>query len=130
MMTGCHCEVWQIDEVLGNKRLATVFVLNEHMPLELIYRISVSPKGVFIRGRHSGWQWDDQKVEVLMIDFLLKVQQTKEEIYLDICDPEPDLPGYPYVDYHPKDYPVVIGFEDLTDEEKERLGIEDISIND
>ena len=41
------------------------------------------------------------------MNLLSYVQSIQEEIYIDICDPEPDLPGYPPIDYNPDDYPIV-----------------------
>jgi hypothetical protein len=91
--------------------MAEVFVLNEHLPLELIYRLTVTMRGMRIRGRDIGWQWDEPEAEQEVYEYLKEIQLSGEEIYLEVCVPEPDLPGYPYVDRHPDDYPIV-----LTDE--------------
>ena len=40
-ISGAHCEVWEMNHLNGNRLLANVFVLNEHLPLELIYRLTV-----------------------------------------------------------------------------------------
>ena len=34
-ISGAHCEVWEINPISGDRLLAKVFVLNEHLPLEL-----------------------------------------------------------------------------------------------
>lgn len=107
MNTGTHAELWLINPINGDKKLADVFVLYEHLPLALIYPLRVTKRGVYIRGQEVGWQWDNPKLEGLIVDFLLEIQCSREEIFLDICDPEPDLPGYPLCDYHPDDYPIV-----------------------
>jgi len=107
MISGSHAEIWMIDHTFGNRKLANIFVLNEHLPIELIYPIRVSPRGIFIRKQHCGWQWDNPKLEQLFIDSMLEIQNSGEEIYLDVCSPEPDLPGYPHIDYHPEDFAIV-----------------------
>ena len=81
-ISGAHCEVWEVNPVLGDQLLAEVFVLNEHLPLELIYRLTV----------------------------------TREEIRIEVCRPKPELPGYPEVDYHPDDFPIVL-IDDLDEDE-------------
>ena len=107
MNTGTHAELWSIDSINGDKKLADVFVLYEHLPLALIYPIRVIHHRLHLRGHEVGWQWDKPEEERQVVGFLLEIQCIHEEIYLDICDPKPDLPGYPEVDYNPDDYPIV-----------------------
>lgn len=111
MMSGSHCEVWEINHLSGNRHLADAFVLNDHLPLELIYRLTVTGRGICIQGRHCGWQWDggpsDDGLEELT-EYLRTIQATHEEIYIEVCTPNPILPGYPYIDYNPDDYPIVL----------------------
>ena len=112
MMSGTHCEVWEINHETGNRRLGDVFVLNDLLPLELIYRVTVTHSGICFAGRHCGWQWDCERTEIAVTEYLKVVQECQEEIRIEVCQPEPDLPGYPYVDYHPDDYPIVLGLDD------------------
>ena len=112
MPSGTHAEIVEVNSVLGNIHLADVFLLNEHLPSELIYPLTVTRTALYIRGRQLGWQWQDRLTESSVMSYLRYVQSIREEIYLDVCQPEPDLPGYPYVDYNPDDYPVVMGIED------------------
>jgi hypothetical protein len=109
MISGAHCEVWEINHLTGNKLLAKVFVLNEHLNGELIYRLTIHRVGIFIHGQQCGWQWDNPNKESLVTDYLLSVQAIHEEIRIEICVPEPFLPGYPHVDRNPDDYPIVLG---------------------
>ena len=108
-LSGAHCEVWEINHLTGNKLLAKVFVLNEHLPSELIYRLSIHHTGIFIQSRQCGWQWDNPNEEQSVTDYLLSVQAIHEEIRIEVCVPEPFLPGYPHVDRNPDDYPIVLG---------------------
>ena len=39
-----------------------------------------------------------------MTEYLKVVQECREEIRIEVCEPTPDLPGYPEVDYHPGDF--------------------------
>jgi hypothetical protein len=117
MISGAHCEVWEVNSVLGDRLLAEVFVLNEHLPSELIYRLTVTQVGICIQGRHSGWQWPNGIAEEAVTDYLLSVQAFREEIRIEVCRPKPELPGYPEVDYHPDDYPIVL-LDDLAEEER------------
>ena len=110
-ISGTHCELWEINHETGNRLLAEVFVLNEHLPLELIYRVTVSFRGICIQGRHCGWQWKSARSEQAVTEYLKVIQEIHEEIRIEICQPEPDLPGYPYIDYNPDDYPVVLGLD-------------------
>ena len=110
-ISGCHCEVWEKNSERGNRLLGEVFVLNEHLPLELIYRVTVTVRGICIQGRHCGWMWEnnglpDERREAKVTEYLRVVQEIHEEIYVEVCEPEPDLPGYPHTDYHPDDYPI------------------------
>ena len=132
-ISGSYCEVWEINHETGNRLLGEVFVLNEHLPLELIYRVTVTRSGICIQGRHCGWrrvrQQDrkDQTTPLIgegdlclrsphhnfpscvgdpgdvedITAYLREVQKTGEEIRIEVCEPEPDLPGYPEVDFHP-----------------------------
>ena len=111
-ISGCHCEVWEINHETKNRLLAEVFVLNEHLPLELIYRVTVTHSGICFAGRHCGWMWECERTEQAVTAYLKVVQEIHEEIRIEVCQPEPDLPGYPYVDYHPDDYPIVLGLDD------------------
>jgi hypothetical protein len=108
-ISGAHCEVWEINHLTGNRHLANVFVLNEHLLQELIYRLTIHRTGIFIQGQQCGWQWDEPKEELTVTDYLLSVQAIHEEIRIEICQPEPFLPGYPHVNRNPDDYPVVFG---------------------
>jgi hypothetical protein len=116
-ISGSHCEVWEINHLTGNRLLGEVFVLNEHLPLELIYRVTISFRGICIQGRHCGWQWKGEKLEVMVTDYLRTIQERREEIRIEVCQPIPDLPGYPEVDYHPKDAPIVL-IDDLPEGER------------
>ena len=108
-ISGAHCEVWEMNHLTGNRLLANVFVLNEHLPLELIYRLTVHRTGIFIHDKQCGWQWDSQNVETAVTEYLQSVQEIHEEIRIEVCVPEPFLPGYPHVDRNPDDYPIVLG---------------------
>lgn len=155
-ISGSHCEVWEINHETGNRLLGEVFVLNEHLPLELIYRVTVSVRGICIQGRHCGWrrvrQQDrkDQTTPLIgkgdlclrsphskqpsasvysgdpgdvedITAYLREVQRTGEEIRIEVCEPEPNLPGYPEVDYHPGDFgeeftPIIVPLNEDFDE--------------
>ena len=108
-ISGSHCEVWEINHLTDNRLLGEVCVLNEHLPLELIYRVTITRSGICFAGRHCGWQWDSERQEAAVTDYLRVVQEIREEIRIEVALPEPDLPGYPAVDYHPDDYPIVLG---------------------
>ena len=101
--TGTYCELWEINHVFGNRHLANVFVLNEHLPLELIYRLTVSWRGICLQGHYCGWQWT-VPMELMVTEYLRGVLRSHEDIYIEVCQPEPNLPGYPYVNYHPSDF--------------------------
>ena len=107
-ISGAHCEVWEVNPVLGDRLLAEVFVLNEHLPLELIYRLTVTRIGICFAGRQCGWMWKNLPDQKVVEDYLLGIQRSREEIRIEVCQPEPDLPGYPEIDYHPDDYPIVL----------------------
>ena len=117
VISGAHCEIWEVNSILGDKLLAEVFVLNEHLPLELIYRLTVSIRGICIQGRHCGWQWENEMEERMVTHYFEEVQAIHEEIRIEICRPKPFLPGYPEVDYHPDDYPIVL-LDDLEEDER------------
>ena len=109
VISGAHCELWEINHLSGNRLLANVFVLNEHLPAELIYPLIVTFHGLRIRGQDTGWQWESAKAELSVTGYLRGVQEIREEIYIEVCIPEPYLPGYPHVDRNPDDFPVVLG---------------------
>ena len=116
MITGSHCEIWEANLSMGDNFLARVFVLNEHLPRELIYRLTGSWRGICIQGRHCGWQWENEVVERMVTHYLEQIQASREEIRIEVCRPKPYLPGYPEVDYHPDDYPIVL-LDDLDEGE-------------
>jgi hypothetical protein len=116
-ISGAHCEVWEVNPILGDRLLAKVFVLREHLQLELIYRLSISWRGICIHGKYCGWQWEDSVHERFVTHYLTQIQASREEIRIEVCRPKPDLPGYPEVDYHPDDYPIVL-IDDLSEDEQ------------
>ena len=124
MSSGTLCELWEKNPILGDKLLAEVIVLDEQMPLELFYRLSVTNSGLCLQGHPTGWVWASYRMEAIVTDYLLQIQRSHEEIRVDVCQPVPDLPGYPFVDYHPDDYPVVIGLDDISEQEMENLTYE------
>ena len=111
MISGSHCEVWEINHLTGNRLLAEVFVLNEHLPTELFYRLRVTRTGIYFAGRQCGFQWESERQEIAITEYLRVVQEVREEIRIEVCQPTPDLPGYPEVDYNPDDYPIVLGLD-------------------
>ena len=116
-ISGTHCEVWEVNPILGDRLLAEVYVLNEHLPLELIYRLTVSWRGICIHGKYCAWQWANCVIERMVTHYLELIQASREEIRIEVCRPKPDLPGYPEVDYHPDDYPIVL-LDDLDEDER------------
>ena len=80
MNTGCHCEVWIINHLTGDTKLGNVFVLYEHLPLEIIYHVTVRLSGLYIHGQHCGWVWDNPLLEALVNSYLMEIQATREEI--------------------------------------------------
>ena len=74
-----------------------------------------------MQGKPAKWVWATYRVEAIVTDYLLQIQRTHEEIRIEVCRPVPDLPGYPEVDYHPNDYPTIIGLDDIPEEEHENL---------
>ena len=131
MPSGIHAEIVEVNSVLGNTHLADIFVLNELVPQELIYPLSVTRNALFIREREVGWQWSDYLTESSVMAYLRYVHSIREEIYLEVCEPEPDLPGYPKVDFNPKDYPIVMGIDEaVAEDEIADEGMKDILLED
>lgn len=108
MHTGVHAELWRKDRTFGDLKLAKVFVLNENLPSAVIQRADISARGIFIHSRHVGIEWESPLLEATVIAYLLAIQQSREEIYLDVCEPVREFPGYPDVDLTSPDYPVVL----------------------
>ena len=117
MPSGIHCEVLEVNPLTKDRILAKVFVMNELLPLELYYSLTISWRGICIQGRHCGWQWEKPEDEKAVIDYLKTIQATYEEIRLEVCGPKPQLPGYPEVDRNPEDYPITL-LDDLDEDEK------------
>ncbi len=111
-ISGVHCELWEINHFLGDRLLAKVFVLKEHLKLELIFRLTVSRRGICIQGQYCAWQWDKNGEEFSVTKYLAEIQAAREEIRIEICRPKPYLSGYPEVDYHPDDFPIIL-MEDM-----------------
>jgi len=118
MNAGTLCELWEINALTGNQLLAQIIVLDEQMPLELFYRLTVTYAGICIHGRPAQWIWASQRMEVLVTNHLLTIQRTREEIRIEVCRPVPILPGYPHIDYHPSDFyecDLAVGLEQAED---------------
>ena len=112
MPSGIHAEIVEVNSVLGNTHLADIFVLNELVPQELIYPLSVTRNALFIREREVGWQWSDYLTESSVMAYL-------------------HLPGYPQVDFNPKDYPIVMGIDEaVAEDEIADEGMKDILLED
>ena len=111
MISGSHCELWEINHLTRNRLLGEVFVLNEHLPAELFYRVTITRRGICFAGRQCGFQWESERQEMALTKYLQVVQEVREEIRIEVCQPIPDLPGYPEVDYNPDDYPIVLGLD-------------------
>ena len=65
----------------------------------------------------SVYSGDPDEIEKAVTDYLRTIQECREEIRIEVCQPTPDLPGYPEVDYHPKDAPIVL-IDDLPEDER------------
>lgn len=106
-ISGTHAEIWEINHYTSDRLLAEVFILNEHLPAEFFYRLTVTISGICIAGKPCGWQWKTPQDEQTLTDYFREIQRTHEEIRIEVTVPEPNLPGYPHTDYHPDDYPIV-----------------------
>lgn len=62
----------------------------------------------YIQQQLAPYQWENEVVERMVTKYLEGIQASHEEIRIEVCQPKPDLPGYPEVDYHPDDYPIVL----------------------
>ena len=116
--SGMVCELREKNPILGDKLLAEVLIVHDEIPLELIYRLSVSYSGICLNGIPTKWKWGSNRMEVVVTNYLLGIQRTREEIRIDVCQPVPDLPGYPEVDYHPQDIyecELAVGLEEALD---------------
>ena len=117
-----YCELWEINHLTGDKQLAQVLVSDDQMPLELIYRLSVTGVGLSIQGKRCRWQWLEAAEEILVMHYLRAIQHSREEIRIEVGRPKPYLPGYPETDYHPCDFydcELAVGLEmamDIPDE--------------
>ena len=60
--------------------------------------------------------WKIQQEQEVVENYLLGIQRSREEIRIEVCRPKPELPGYPEVDYHPDDFPIVL-IDDLDEDE-------------
>ena len=107
MITGIHAQLWEINHLTGDRHLANLFILYENMPPDLFFPLTVSSRGILIRGQTVGWEWT-APMERIVTDYLFEIYCSQEEIYLEVCQPTPDLPGYPYIDYNPDDFPIVL----------------------
>ena len=92
--SGMICELWEKNRIWGDKLLAEVLIVHDEIPQELIYRLSVSYSGICLNGIPTKWKWGSDRMEVVVTNYLLRIQRTREEIRIDVCHPEPDLPGY------------------------------------
>ena len=60
--------------------------------------------------------WKNIPDQEVVEDYLLGIQRSREEIRIEVCRPKPVFPGYPEVDYHQDDFPVVL-IDDLAEDE-------------
>ena len=89
------CEVWIVNPLNGDTLVGEVIIAVEDMPLALIYPLSVTATDLCIRGKRCKWRWKSYRDELDTLIYLQEIQASHEELFLDIRDPKPDLPGYP-----------------------------------
>ena len=81
---GYQAELIETNHVFGNKSLARLFLCYGSVPLELIYPVSITRSGIYLRNQKADWWWPDPLLEQQVNDYLRTIQAGGEEIYLEI----------------------------------------------
>lgn len=95
-----HCLLVENDPIKGEKPLAKITESADTPMLELFYPLSVTLSGINLRGQPVPWRWKKNETKLAVENYLRQILNSGEEILLEITHPEPDLPGYPYVNHN------------------------------
>ena len=92
---GWHCRLEITNHIFGNRRLSDVFVPHDQMPLELIYPVSITRSGIWLRNQHIGWCWPKGRKRKVILR-LRSIQSSREEIRMEITKKRPKWSDEPY----------------------------------
>ena len=95
-----RCSLVEREPFTEDKLLASVSEKLDNPMLELFYPLAVTRSGISLRGRPVQWKWRDANERKKVLDYLRLIQNSGEEIRLEITRKQPDWPGYPYVNHN------------------------------
>jgi hypothetical protein len=76
----------ETNHLFGDKQLAEVYIPLEEVPLNLIYLVSIPRSGIWLQGKKTRWLWQNRNVKRAVVLYLQMIQQTREEIRLEVTD--------------------------------------------
>ena len=83
---GVHAVLMETNHLFGDKQLAEVYIPLEEVPLNLIYLVSIPRSGIWLHGKKTRWLWQNRNVKRAVVLYLQMIQQTREEIRLEVTD--------------------------------------------
>ena len=81
---GIHAVLIETNHIFGDKMLAELYIPQEEIPLELIYRVTVPRSGINLQGRPTHWLWPNRERRKTVESYLRIIQSSREEIRLDV----------------------------------------------
>ena len=83
---GVHAVLIETNHIFGDKHLADVYIPQDEVPLELIYRVSIPRSGIWLQGRRTRWLWPNRETRREVEAYLQVIQQSREEIRLEVTN--------------------------------------------
>ena len=81
---GFHAVLIETNHLFGDKFLSEVYIPQDEMPLELIYRLTVTKSGIHLFGKKINWLWPNRLRRKAVFSYLSAIQSSREEIRLDV----------------------------------------------
>jgi len=83
---GVHAVLIETNHIFGDKHLAEVYIPQEDVPLDLIYRVSIPRSGIWLQGKKTHWLWPNRIKRKEVETYLQVIQSTREEIRLEVTE--------------------------------------------
>ena len=83
---GVHAVLFETNHISGDRFLSDIYIPQDEVPLDLIYRVTIPRSGIWLQGRRTRWLWPNRIQRKQVEAYLQIIQSTREEIRLEVTE--------------------------------------------